>query len=223
LGPLVTVKDEHNSLSPTLPKLTLEQWQQLLPFQADDVAFLQKNWDFIFDYIANDHFEVFNINLFKMLNPVVFRMFLQSYQQKQFNFYWRGESNHLDPVIVVGADPYLRLVFCIFFELTKDWIIDPQIGNTIKRTLLPSDPTPLIHFYVEALKLRVQRIVKSAYHWNRVERELLSCEVKADIARLTNICELTSVPCSYVDLINQELARLNYNLKVDEAFFASKV
>jgi hypothetical protein len=92
--------------------------------------------------------------------------------------------------------------------------------------LLPADPKPLVNLYVDSLVQRVRNIIDrhqsdpQADFW-KPETMLRDAPIRGDIERLNDICRLTSISRSYIDLINTELEAHGLELRVDETFFES--
>lgn len=240
LGPDAVIKNPNNNeriWATDLPMLTVEKWLERLPLQADDVAFLQKNWDLIYDYIANNHFDIFKKYLFNMLNPTVFQMFFDSFQKKPFKFDWcSGGYCYTDPIVNKDADPYWQLVFRVFDTLPHWRSREAGIALAIKKELLPKDTDALKQIYVDALTTRMEGIMKRHYQdveyykenpkyasdYSKPENQVRDNSLKADIARLEDICSLTKTESNHLQIINAVLVKHNYDLKIDDAYINSK-
>lgn len=73
-GPQAVVKRQKGYIHLSdLPALTYDTWVNRLPLQADDMIFIEKYFDLIYAYIANNHAEMFSNYMINMYNPEFFK------------------------------------------------------------------------------------------------------------------------------------------------------
>ena len=213
------------------PDLSLATWQELLPRQDDDVTFVTTNFDIIYRYIANNHFEVFRDYLVKMYNPTIINLFLNRFRAEPFPFDWCGGGySWTDPHVDKATNPddlYYNLVFYLLTHSSGFGCryLNDDLSMTLKRECLPSQSFPLYTRYQNSLLDRIRRAIRDSTRepkYYNLEKELTDYSATLDIRRYREICQLRDQRCDYIDVINGELAKAGVELRVDEKLFEEK-